>query len=470
MEENKSFESQLQSMLVEKQRWYNEERLLELLEEFRLLHTCVRTIYDFFIKKSLLVEDPYRMDQRISDIEIPNTEPFGENEIQTVLSERFSKYETMLDFVCTYYRFSVDGLSLGKIKKLMDLNNSFYWEDISMNSAKANVKNLAIVINKAKVNNAGVALNMLTDSIDKCVKSSKNISRYLVDLSVFQREYYKGIVRKDIIEGPNYNKEKVNSVESEIAEIKRLFVKVMGKKPFYNDLITEIANEDFNEKKEALRNKVLAKLEITERKSSTKETKKVDAREFLVGTVLSMGTFTPILIQLRAKLVDNFELLFFKKETLFTKFIAALKKALGIKNKEHVCEVKIIDQKTGSTRTEEVYVNDFLTEVEKKIKTFNVIVMKNAEYAKIVSAPEDSVLSFVNKQLSEVQSMFTTINALDTYFKNNVEGSNKIKVKGMKIDLDSFRNAIINVNKKRGEYISIREETEQLQKLGIKNV
>ena len=464
MEENKSFESQLQSMLVEKQRWYNEERLLELLEEFRLLHTCVRTIYDFFIKKSLLVEDPYRMDQRISDIEIPNTEPFGENEIQTVLSERFSKYETMLDFVCTYYRFSVEGLSLGKIKKLMDLNNSFYWEDISMNSAKANVKNLAIVINKAKVNNAGVALNMLTDSIDKCVKSSKNISRYLMDLSVFQREYYKGIVRKDIIEGPNYNKEKVKSVESEIAEIKRLFVKVMGKKPFYNDLITEIANEDFNEKK------VLSKLEITERKASTKESKKVDTREFLIGTVLSMGTFTPILIQLRAKLVDNFELLFFKKETLFTKFIAALKKALGIKNKEHVCEVKIIDQKTGSTRTEEVYVNDFLTEVEKKIKTFNVIVMKNAEYAKIVSAPEDSVLSFVNKQLSEVQSMFTTINALDTYFKNNVEGSNKIKVKGMKIDLDSFRNAIINVNKKRGEYISIREETEQLQKLGIKNV
>ena len=84
MEDNKSFESQLQLMLVEKQKWYNEERLLELLEEFRLLHTCVRTIYDFFIKKSLLIEDPYRMDQRISDIEIPNTETFGENEIQTV--------------------------------------------------------------------------------------------------------------------------------------------------------------------------------------------------------------------------------------------------------------------------------------------------------------------------------------------------------------------------------------------------
>lgn len=470
MEDNKSFESQLQLMLVEKQKWYNEERLLELLEEFRLLHTCVRTIYDFFIKKSLLIEDPYRMDQRISDIEIPSTEPFGENEIQNVLSERFSKYETMLDFVCTYYRFSVEGLSLSKIKKLLDLNNSFYWEDISMNSSKSNVKNLAIVINKAKVNNVGVALNMLTDSIDKCVKSSKNISRYLMDLTIFQREYYKGIIRKDIIEGPYFNREKVNSVETEIAEIKRNFVKAMGKKPYYNDLIVEIANEDFNEKGESLRSKVLSKLEITERKVSRKESKTVDTREFLLGAVVSMGTITPILIQLRSKLVENFELVFIKKETLFTKFVEALKKALGIKNKEHVCEVKITDQKTGATRTEQIFVNDFLTEVEKKIKTFNVIIMKNAEYAKIISAPEDSILSFVNKQLSEVQSLFTTINALDTYFKNNVEGVNKLKVKGMKIDLDSFRNAIINVNKKRGEYISIREETEQLKKLGIKNV
>jgi hypothetical protein len=40
----------------------------------------------------------------------------------------------------------------------------------------------------------------------------------------------------------------------------------------------------------------------------------------------------------------------------------------------------------------------------------------------------------------------------------------------MKIDLDALRNTIINVNKKRGEYISTREENEQLKKLGIKDV
>jgi len=47
---------------------------------------------------------------------------------------------------------------------------------------------------------------------------------------------------------------------------------------------------------------------------------------------------------------------------------------------------------------------------------------------------------------------------------------NKARIKGLKIDLEALRNSIINVNKKRGEYVSIREEAEQLKKLGINNV
>ena len=133
MEEEKSFATQLQSMLVEKQRWYNNERLGELLEEFRLLHTCVKTVYDFLIRKSLLNEDPYRMDQRISDIEIPKTDAFAEGDIHNVLGERFSKYETMLDFVCTYYRFSVEGLPISKIKKLLSFKPAIASALISLN-------------------------------------------------------------------------------------------------------------------------------------------------------------------------------------------------------------------------------------------------------------------------------------------------------------------------------------------------
>ena len=47
---------------------------------------------------------------------------------------------------------------------------------------------------------------------------------------------------------------------------------------------------------------------------------------------------------------------------------------------------------------------------------------------------------------------------------SGIDGLNK---KGLKIDLSSYRNAIIAANKKRGEYASAKEEIEQMQKLGI---
>ena len=91
------------------------------------------------------------------------------------------------------------------------------------------------------------------------------------------------------------------------------------------------------------------------------------------------------------------------------------------------------------------------------------------EYNKINSANEDDILIFLNRQIQENQKFFTTINALDDHFKSHVEVLQRPKVKGLKIDLSSYRNAIINSNKKRGEYAAAKEEIEQMRKLGIIN-
>ena len=76
-------------------------------------------------------------------------------------------------------------------------------------------------------------------------------------------------------------------------------------------------------------------------------------------------------------------------------------------------------------------------------------------------------MSFVNKQISELQSQFVIINALDAYFKKEVNTEFKTRVKGMQIELSALRNSIINANKKRSDYVSYKEEAEQMKKLGI---
>jgi hypothetical protein len=98
-----------------------------------------------------------------------------------------------------------------------------------------------------------------------------------------------------------------------------------------------------------------------------------------------------------------------------------------------------------------------------------LISSKGSEYKKIESASEDTALIFLNKQVSECQQFYSLINALDEHFKKYVDIMYRNKIKGLKIDLTSLRNAIINVNKKRGDYVSNKEEIEQMKKLGIKD-
>ena len=464
-----NFANELQTALNKKQEWYNSECLQSLLAEYRLMHTCVRTLYENFVKKSLITPDPYRLDKKISEIVVPPSSPFADSEINKVFGERFSDYETMLDFICTYFRFSMENFTIQKVKQLIDFNNVFDWENLSTNSAKSNTRALAVSVTNAKNGAPNVVQSMINDSVSKCAQAAGVIGKMLNELGLFQRELYKGGLRRDLFDHPDFNKEKAaESADAELAEIKRLYSKVTGKKNFYNDLVNEIIEEDHAPDKESRRAAVLDRLAIkgTPRVEAKKSTGP-DTKEMLMQAVLAVGATAPTLIQLHAKLGEDFDLLYLKKSTFFNKLIAALKKALHIPEKERVVMVPIKDAKTGAEHTQKLKVNEFLSDLSRKERVYNGIGNKGPEFSKISSANEDAVLSFLNKQISELQSVFVMINALDSYFKTGVEAEYKVRVKGMQIELSALRNSIINANKKRAEYASFKEENEQMRKLGI---
>ena len=467
--EEYNFDAELQAALSKKQEWYNSESLQELLNEYRLMHTCVKNLYECFVKKSLIQPDPYRLDKKISEIVVPESSPFSESEIPKVFGARFSDYETMLDFICTYFRFSTENFSIQSVKKLLDLNKVFDWEDLSMNSSRMNTRALAMTINNAKTNSPNVVQSMINDSVAKCTQSSVVISKMLNELGVFLRELFKGGLRKDLFEHPDFDKAKAaESAEAEQAEIRRLYTKVTGKKTMYTDLIAEIVEEDHGPDKERKQAAVLDRLTI--KGTSKVEKKKAagpDTKEMLMQAIMALGAMSPTLTQLHAKLGENFTLLYQKKNTFFNKLMAALRKVFHIAEKERVCNLPVKDAKTGTERIQKINVNDFLTDLSRKERVYNGIGMKGNEYQKINASNEDAILAFVNKQISEVQSIFVIINSLDAYFKKEVDTEFKVKVKGMQIELSALRNSIINANKKRGEYASFKEEHAQMQKLGL---
>ena len=412
-EEIMIFTNQLEVALMAKQSWFNAEKLQSMLEQFRLLFTCVRNLNEVFVKRSLIQPDPYKLESRISDIATIETTGFTENEDPIVLGKRFSDYEMMLDFICTYFRFSVENIGVNRIKILMDLLNAFDWANLSSNSSKSNTRALASTIQKAKLNAPSVTISLINDSVEKCSKCCKIIASNLTELADFQKEMYKGNLRKDLFEHPDFDRKKAfSSPEAEMAEIKRLYVKTTGKKTFYTDLIQEIIAEDQSSDRAAIRKRLLDKLEIkiTETK---KETRTINSHDLLMSAVFSLGVMGSILGGLYVKLSDNFDLLFAEKQTFFAKFMVALKKALGIKEKERECTVVITDQQSGSKSNQTIQVNALLAQISKLSHIYSGIAAKGNEYNKINAAKEDDALIFLNRQIQENQKLFTIINALD---------------------------------------------------------
>ena len=469
MEEDTNFETELQSALTAKQDWYNKTRLPELLENYRLLFSCVKKLNELFVSKSLIDADPYKFDKRISEISVPSSEPFSESEIPAVMGSRLSEYETMLDFICTYFRFSVENFTIPIIKSLMEINTVFAWNNLSASNTKANTRGLSEILNKIKTNMTNISLSVINDNTEKCAQAVTAINAMLAELADFQKELYKGRLRKDLFTHPDFDKEKaVSGAENELAEIKRLYPKVIGKKNFYIELVNEIVGEDHSSKKQELRANLLKKLEI---KNDVKKVKKkeVDSKEYLMISVTAIGGLSPILSQLYQKLTENFSILFTKKKTLGSMLKAAFRSMFGIKEPEKIVNVVVTNPKTAIKTQHRIKVNELMIDIAQKQRIYGAFATKGPEFEKIKAASEDSVLTFVNKQISENQTLYTKIEALDEYFKNNVEAAQRPKIKGMKIDLSSYKGAIININKKRGEYVSYKEDLEQMRKLGISN-
>ena len=167
--------------------WYNANAMPELVEEYRLFHTCVKNLYDLMIKKSLLKPDPYKLEKKISGIKPLDNSPFIDGDRTTIMSGRFSEFETMLDWICTYYKFSVESLKIPEIKKLVDYNNSFMWNSLSPNNAIPNTRGLGQLVFEMKQGADTLTSSSINDILAKIQKATGNITKIFKDLTEFQR-------------------------------------------------------------------------------------------------------------------------------------------------------------------------------------------------------------------------------------------------------------------------------------------
>ncbi|MDR9858167.1 hypothetical protein [Treponema socranskii] len=467
MSDNQTFFGALETAIAEKTENLNAKVLPGVLSNFQLLHTCVKNMYTMLVQRALIKPDPYKLEKKITEIVLPDESTYMENERSIVMGTRFSDYESMLEFVCTYYKFSTDRLDLAQTKRLLDLATCIDWRAFSINSSKVNTRGLATLVNEAHVHAPQMVLSLISDSLNKSSTAVSAIYSGLTDLVNFKRESYKFEVRKKVLENPAFDKTTLSSYSAELAEIKRLFPKLLDKKQYYAELIQEIAKEDCSPEKEQFRQQALSRLRVTEK--TVREVKqKVNTRAMLLDTVLSLSALAPQYEQVIAKIDSNHAVLISEHNGFFDKLKRALRQAFNLKAAQEEYELVIVNQKNEARTTKKIEYNTFFALLVRKQQFLQSFAdTQGDEFRKIAAAAEETVLGFVNRQLADNWEILLQLNALDEYFKSQVAAADKDKIKGMKMELVTMKNTLVKTNQKRAEYVAVIEEKMQMEKLGI---
>ncbi len=464
------FSQQLFAALEAKTQWYDNEQLPAVLEQYRLIHTCVTNLYKLLVQKSKIIEDPYKHEKKISEVVAPENSTFAENERSVVLGTRFSDYESMLDFICSYFNFSVSYMNLNRIKSLVELNNSFIWTNLSLNSASPNTRGLAELILQLRQETDPMTVSTINDEINKNAQAFDKINAVLKDLTDFQHEIYKGLIRKNIFEHPSFDaKTAFSSAQNEIQQIKKIYASVLPKTPFYSVLIEEIISEDQSTHKDDVQAALLAKLKVAQTNSERK-TSKIDSKQMLMDAIFALSSVGPQISLALAKVKENHDFFENLNNTGFEKLLRVLRKAFNIADPEVIYQVYLTDPVTKTEHKEQIQYIMFvkkLMQLERYLSSLSV--KTNPLYKKLESSATNNIIDFLNNNITECQKILLQLTALDDFFKTSAPPNSSLKVKGMKMELTTLKNALVKVKQKRAEYTSYVEEENQMKKLGITN-
>ncbi len=464
------FESALYEAAEQKILWYNSFALPKMLENYRTFHSAIKNIFDMFEKKKLILADPYKKDKRVVDISLPSNEEFTDSDGPTLLGIRLSDYESSLDFLCNYYQFNVKALNPEVIKKLYAFNSFLDWNDLNRANNLSNNRFFASIVISIKNGNDTMTLGLLNNMLALCAKSINEINKELKNLTALQRQLYKIDVRQNIFDAPSFlNTYKSLNVDSAFREIKKVFPSLMEKKRFYPDLVEELVQEDFGSSMDEMRSAVLASFNTVSEKEEKKETK-VDTRAMIFDVLKILQAFAPTLDVIFQKIQDNHDLLQGENKGAFNKLVVALRSAFGLKSKTIEYKVKCIDMQTHIEKFETIDYNKFMDSMVQRSRLLASLGKKGSPiYTKLEGEDEESVLAYVQKRISDCQTLYGVLTGFDGFFKSEVMESNRSKVKGIKIDLEVLKNTILKANKYKAEYVSTVTTEEQMKKLGISN-
>ena len=451
--------STIDQILITRKDWLERNELTKLKDNLRIFQISYASLYNIFLKKKLIDEDPYKQETKISELEIPDSGNFAENERIKQLTIRLSNYDSQLDFLVNFYQLGVDFLNLDRIKRIVGLIRYIDWVAFSPDSQSIMTKLVADLTNQSKMGVDTLTLSIIGESCSRLSKTTAASMTTLKELNVFYREVYKLNVRKNITQN-------MSAGEATLDSIRKKLPSALPGTPFYKELVDEIIKEDNSKEGSDLRDNILSSLMVKEEKTKVvKQT--IDFKKILLDGIVVIGGASNSLTEIINKLVENQGVLDSRKKSFFEAIKELIRQITNAEPEEVIYTIDKMDEAKGVAVKEKIYFRQFISDIEKKNKILNSFV-RGPAYNKLSGMSEEQIINYLERNIKEMTTLHKTLNALDDFFKSSATAEDRDKIKGIKPELSALKNTYVKANQLRYDYSAQKEEEEQMKNLGIK--
>jgi hypothetical protein len=448
----------LSQALISRRDWLERTELTKLKEELRIFQISYSVLYNMFLKKKLINEDPYKQESKISDLEIPETGPFNEAKKREQISLRLASYDSQMDFLVNFYQFGVDFLNVDRIRRIVGLVRYIDWMNLTPDSQSNNTKVVAEIVNNAKSGGDALTLSIIGESLTKLPKCTNTIIKILRELSIYHKETYKLNVRKAI--------SGMQAQETNAANIKKKMSSTMPGTVFYQEFVDELIKEDYSKDGPAMREAVLKALMVTEEKPKAAKPK-VDYKGMIMGGIMAIGNAAQVMNEIIQKTDENEEVLADQKKGFWEKLRQLIRAMIHAEPEDVFYELMFVEQSTGMQKKETINLHQFRGDLERKTRILTGMNAQGPVTTKLKAMNEEQCITYLERTIRDVQNYHRILTSLDDYFKTNVSQHDRSRIKGIKPELATVKNCIVRANQIRAEYTAAKEEEEQMKRLGI---
>jgi hypothetical protein len=469
MSESEGFQPRLEAALQAKLRFLDENALPQLRENFRVFQSLFENLYNILLRKALIQEDPYRDEHRISEIEVPAKGDILELEKSETLSQRLSAFHAQLEYLNTYQQFDMEFLDLKRIRRIIGLVRYINWSHVSATAPEATTAVLAETLGKIRPGSDNVSTGIISSSLGQMQKLSRAILAQLKEILTVQRQNYKLMLRRQLLPTVGTTLESLYAVDPDKAyqKLKAVFAATMKGQPFYRDLVTELIQEEFSPDGAKLRQQSLNLLKITIKKPEGIH-KQPEHRGLLLEAVRLMLPAGGHLKDALRKIVTNQETLQKSTQGLGAKLRTWLQKRFQSRGPSWTVELRYFDSRSSTSQTESLEYQKFVETVRRKSSLLDALNQPDStSFTRLSQASEQQIDAFLKKNIEELQLHYRRLQGLNEVLREQAPEGQKEQLKGIKIEMSGLKNCIIRANRRRYEYVALKEEERRLKQLGV---